>query len=107
MIGVLTYNSPLFTTYMYKNLGTQWASSVPAFLALLFAPLPFILLRFGAKLRAHSKYANEAKIQFAKLLEQRQEVSARFEAKRLVIVEDAASRNPPSHNTSDGIEEKQ
>lgn len=84
-------NSPLFTTYMYKNLGTQWASSVPAFLALFFAPLPFIFLRVGAKLRAHSKFANEAKTQLAKLMEVRQQVAAKFEAKSATAEEDAAS----------------
>ncbi|KAJ6088549.1 Major facilitator superfamily domain general substrate transporter [Penicillium sp. IBT 16267x] len=65
---------PLFTTYMYKNLGTQWASSIPAFLSLVFAPLPFIFLKIGPALRAHSKFANEAKVQLAKLQRARQEV---------------------------------
>ncbi|GAB7339624.1 hypothetical protein MBLNU457_6218t1 [Dothideomycetes sp. NU457] len=51
---------PLFTTYMYANLGVQWASSVPAFLALACLPLPFIFKRLGKPIRDRSKYANQA-----------------------------------------------
>ncbi len=46
---------------MYENLGTQWASSVPAFLGLVCAPLPFLFYRWGKRLRERSKYASEAK----------------------------------------------
>jgi hypothetical protein len=66
---------------MYKNLGTQWASSIPAFLSLAFAPLPFIFLKYGATLRAHSKFANEAKAQLAKLQEVRQSIEKKFQQK--------------------------
>lgn len=31
---------PLFTTYMYENLGIHWASTIPAFLALACVPFP-------------------------------------------------------------------
>lgn len=31
---------PLFTTYMFDNLGIHWASSIPAFLALACVPMP-------------------------------------------------------------------
>ncbi|KAJ5519927.1 Major facilitator superfamily domain general substrate transporter [Penicillium fimorum] len=75
----LGFAFPLFTGYMYKNLGTQWASSIPAFLSLAFTPLPFTFLRVGSKLRANSKFANEAKKQPAKLQEVRQNVEKRFE----------------------------
>lgn len=67
---------------MYKNLGTQWASSIPAFLSLPFMPLPFIFLRVGSKLRANSKFAKEAKRQLAKLQEVRQNMEKRFEVKQ-------------------------
>ncbi|OTB04128.1 hypothetical protein M426DRAFT_320975 [Hypoxylon sp. CI-4A] len=52
---------PLFTPIMYQNLGVQWASSIPAFLSLLCAPVPFILYRFGKWLRDRSRYAQEAR----------------------------------------------
>jgi len=51
---------PLFTTYMFHNLGIHWASTIPAFLALLCTPLPFLFYRFGASIRERCKYAAEA-----------------------------------------------
>jgi hypothetical protein len=72
---------------MYKNLGTQWASSIPAFLSLAFAPLPFIFLRIGSSLRSHSKFANEAKAQLAKLQKARQKVEEKFEGTQAIKIE--------------------
>jgi len=51
---------PLFTTYMYKNLGIHWASSIPAFLALMCVPFPFLFYRYGSAIRKRCKYAAEA-----------------------------------------------
>lgn len=51
---------PLFTTYMYDNLGIHWASSVPAFLALMCVPFPFLFYKYGPAIRARCKYAAEA-----------------------------------------------
>lgn len=48
---------PLFATQMYDRLGTQWASSLLGFLALLMVPIPFVLYKFGARIRAWSKHA--------------------------------------------------
>ncbi|WVW85397.1 hypothetical protein I302_107435 [Kwoniella bestiolae CBS 10118] len=48
---------PLFATQMYEKLGTQWASSLLGFLALLMAPIPIVLMIFGPKLRAKSKFS--------------------------------------------------
>lgn len=48
---------PLFTPYMYQNLGIHWASSVPAFLALACVPAPFFLYRRGASIRSRCTYA--------------------------------------------------
>lgn len=45
---------------MYANLGLHWAASVPAFLALLCVPMPFIFYKYGAKIRERCKYAREA-----------------------------------------------
>lgn len=58
---------PLFTQDMYNNLGTQWASSVPAFLALAMVPAPFILYKYGATIRAKCVYAAEAEKAMATL----------------------------------------
>lgn len=51
---------PLFTRDMYANLGTQWASSVPGFLALIMVPAPFVLYKYGAFIRSRCVYAAEA-----------------------------------------------
>lgn len=51
---------PLFTDYMFNNLGIHWASSVPAFLALGCAPFPFVLMKYGPAIRTRCKYAAEA-----------------------------------------------
>ncbi|PWY66713.1 MFS general substrate transporter [Aspergillus heteromorphus CBS 117.55] len=51
---------PLFTTYMYENLGIHWASSVPAFLALACVPFPFVFYKYGPAIRRRCKYAAEA-----------------------------------------------
>ncbi|KAH9904402.1 MFS general substrate transporter [Xylariomycetidae sp. FL2044] len=61
---------PLFTTSMYENLGIQWASSIPAFLALACAPMPFIFRKYGVFLREKSKYATEARKVMDQILEQ-------------------------------------
>ncbi|KAM5356928.1 hypothetical protein ACJ41O_003574 [Fusarium nematophilum] len=51
---------PLFTRQMYDELGTQWASSVPAFLALACLPMPFILWKYGPAIRKRCKYSSKA-----------------------------------------------
>ncbi|OCF32686.1 polyamine transporter 1 [Kwoniella heveanensis BCC8398] len=48
---------PLFATQMYEKLGTQWASSLLGFLALLLAPIPIVLMIYGSKLRARSRFS--------------------------------------------------
>ncbi|RMZ92656.1 hypothetical protein DV736_g79, partial [Chaetothyriales sp. CBS 134916] len=56
---------PLFTRQMYENLGDQWASSIPAFLALACVPCPFLFYKYGRGIRMKCEYASEA----AKVLE--------------------------------------
>ncbi|KAF2094808.1 MFS general substrate transporter [Rhizodiscina lignyota] len=51
---------PLFTTQMYANLGIHWASTIPAFLALLCLPFPFLFYKYGGAIRARCKYSKEA-----------------------------------------------
>ncbi|KAK3313887.1 major facilitator superfamily domain-containing protein [Apodospora peruviana] len=53
---------PLFTPYMYKDLGIHWASTIPAFLALACVPFPFLFWRYGAAIRMKCKYAAEAAV---------------------------------------------
>ncbi|KAI5477994.1 Major Facilitator Superfamily protein [Pseudohyphozyma bogoriensis] len=50
---------PLFTFQMYQRLGYQWASFLSGALALVLASTPFLLLAYGPKIRARSKFAKE------------------------------------------------
>ncbi|KAI5293401.1 hypothetical protein KEM52_005564 [Ascosphaera acerosa] len=66
---------PLFTNYMYENLGNHWASSIPAFLALACVPMPFIFYKYGAKIRQKCKYAAEAEAFMRRLQEKALELA--------------------------------
>ncbi|KAH0598607.1 hypothetical protein MHUMG1_03910 [Metarhizium humberi] len=47
----------LFTEQMYDRLGDQWASSLLAFISLACCAIPFLFWKYGARIRARSKYA--------------------------------------------------
>ncbi|PVH84279.1 MFS general substrate transporter [Cadophora sp. DSE1049] len=49
---------PLFGVQLYNALGYQWASSLLGFLGLAMAPFPFLLYRYGSRLRARSRFAS-------------------------------------------------
>ncbi|PLB34308.1 MFS transporter [Aspergillus candidus] len=61
---------PLFTTYMYKDLGVHWASSIPAFLAVACVPFPFLFYKYGSSIRARCKYAGESEAFMQKMMAQ-------------------------------------
>ncbi|KAM0703148.1 hypothetical protein Q7P35_009086 [Cladosporium inversicolor] len=48
---------PLFAPFMYRDLGTQWATSLLAFLCLALVPATVFLYKYGAKIRGWSKFA--------------------------------------------------
>jgi DHA1 family multidrug resistance protein-like MFS transporter len=48
---------PLFTHAMYHNLGVPWATSLLAFLCVVFLPVPVLFYVYGARIRAKSKWA--------------------------------------------------
>jgi len=58
-----------FYADMYNNLGIHWASSIPAFLALICVPFPFLFYKYGRSIRLRCKFAAEA----AKQLEEMQD----------------------------------
>ncbi|KAI1372288.1 MFS general substrate transporter [Hypoxylon crocopeplum] len=69
---------PLFTTYMYRDLGIHWASSIPAFLALACVPFPFLFYKYGPAIRERCKFAAQsaafiARLQDAQADEKREE----------------------------------
>ena len=45
---------------MYQNLGIHWASSIPAFLALMCVPFPFLFYKYGASIRRRCHFSREA-----------------------------------------------
>lgn len=50
---------PLFGSQLFTNLGYQWAGSLLAFLAIVLVPIPFILEKYGERLRYKSPWARE------------------------------------------------
>ncbi|KAL4912728.1 MFS general substrate transporter [Aspergillus aurantiobrunneus] len=59
--GLLRYamggSFPFFIPAMYRNLGTDWATSLLAFLSTAFLPLPWLLYWFGPRIRKIAGYA--------------------------------------------------
>lgn len=52
------FGFPLFAPYMYNALGYGWGNSLLAFIALaLGVPAPFLLWKYGERLRMKSKFA--------------------------------------------------
>ncbi|KAJ5711297.1 hypothetical protein N7488_005453 [Penicillium malachiteum] len=67
---------PLFTTYMYDNLGIHWASCIPAFLALACLPFPFLFYKYGAAIRTRCKFAAQSDAFMRKIQEQAKAIPA-------------------------------
>jgi len=60
---------PLFTVQLFTNLGVNWACTLIGCIALLFLPSPFLFYKYGARIRAHSKFAPCIDLQVAAELE--------------------------------------
>lgn len=54
---------PLFATYMFDALRVNWASTLLGCVALILVPIPVVFWRYGANIRARSKFAPTAKTQ--------------------------------------------
>ena len=54
---------PLVAEPMYKNLGVHWAAAIPAFLLLACLPPTYLLMKYGAQIRARGKWAARAEEQ--------------------------------------------
>ena len=53
IFGVLL---PLAARPMYERLGVSWASSLLGFLSLGMTIIPFAFIKYGDRIRAHSKF---------------------------------------------------
>lgn len=51
---------PLFIVQMYEKLHIDWATSLLAFISLAMVPIPLAFMKYGARLREHSKYGYSA-----------------------------------------------
>jgi len=60
---------PLFTDQMFHGMGVQWASTLIGCVALVLAPLPFLFYKYGARIRARSKFAPAIDLKIRKELE--------------------------------------
>lgn len=60
---------PVFANSLLSSVGTKWGLSLFGFLSLGLIPIPLFFIRYGEKLRARSKFAQEAR----KILEQMRE----------------------------------
>jgi len=58
--GVITAAFPLFGIQMYQALGFQWATGLLAFLTLVMLPFPYIFFKYGARIRARSRFATSS-----------------------------------------------
>jgi hypothetical protein len=60
--GLTGFGFPLFSPEMYAKLGYGWGNTLLALLALVIGcPIPFILWRYGERLRAVSNFADQTK----------------------------------------------
>ena len=48
--------SPIFTLQMYQHLGIGWATSLLGFVTICLLPIPWVLWKFGPRIRAKSAY---------------------------------------------------
>ncbi|KAK0539790.1 hypothetical protein OC842_000830, partial [Tilletia horrida] len=49
---------PLFASQMYERLNPRYASTLLGGIALLMLPIPFVLFKYGPKIRQLSKHAH-------------------------------------------------
>ncbi|KZF20134.1 MFS general substrate transporter [Xylona heveae TC161] len=47
---------PLFTVQMFSVLGIGWASSLLGFVSVALVPVPWVLYKYGHRIRQHSRY---------------------------------------------------
>jgi MFS family permease len=94
---------PLFTTYMYQNLGIHWASSVPAFLALACVPFPFLFYKYGPAIRTRCKFAAQSEAFMRKVQEQADTTPAEEEKVEYDRTEAPGPDSSVSSESDDGV----
>lgn len=97
---------PLFTTYMYQDLGIHWASSIPAFLAVACVPFPFLFYKYGPKIRKSCKYAAQSDAFMRKLQEAQQQPESDQEEKQDEAYDRTEAPVPEPHVSDDSSSEE-
>ncbi|OJJ87548.1 MFS transporter [Aspergillus glaucus CBS 516.65] len=97
---------PLFTTYMYQDLGTHWASSIPAFLAVACVPFPFLFYKYGPKIRKSCKYAAQSDAFMRKLQEAQKQPESDQEEKQDEAFDRTEAPVPEPHVSDDSSSEE-
>lgn len=97
---------PLFTTYMYQDLGIHWASSIPAFLAVACVPFPFLFYKYGPKIRKSCKYAAQSDAFMRKLQESQQQPESDQEEKQDEAFDRTEAPVPEPHVSDDSSSEE-
>lgn len=77
--NILAGTFVLFTPAMYTRLTPQWATTLLALISLVLGSCPFVLLIFGAKIRARSRVAQALKREEEELAEWRAMEAAKVE----------------------------
>ncbi|KAF7378465.1 MFS general substrate transporter [Mycena sanguinolenta] len=67
---------PLFTVQFFTNLGVHWAATLLGGVGLLLLPSPFLFYKYGARIRANSKFAPCLDLKIAQVLAQEKEIQA-------------------------------
>ncbi|KAF7368736.1 MFS general substrate transporter [Mycena venus] len=65
---------PLFTVQFFTNLGINWAATLLGGIGLLLLPSPFLFYKYGARIRANSKFAPCLDLKIAKVIAQETEM---------------------------------
>jgi hypothetical protein len=81
---------PFAAKSMYGTLGVHWATSLLGFLSLAMTAIPFVFIKYGPQIRAHSKFCQALK-------RAKEEAAARRED---------PDEDEPSPSSSDTVEMK-
>jgi hypothetical protein len=95
---------PLFTTQMFTNLGIHWAASIPAFLALMCVPFPFLFYKYGPAIRQRCKFAAESDAFMRKMREENQDGDQESEEEKEQEAMDEAELSDPEEKEAPRFE---
>ncbi|EME86325.1 uncharacterized protein MYCFIDRAFT_45250 [Pseudocercospora fijiensis CIRAD86] len=68
---------PFAARPMYRRLGIAWSCTLLGFLSVVMGIVPFVFIKYGAKIRANSKWCQELKRQQAEKEEKQRELEER------------------------------